>query len=264
MIFAGIDVNIITHEKAEAAGIEAFGLWCWAMCWAQVHASDGRVPRLIALRALGGKRNATLAQRLVDVGLWSANEDGSWTIHNYAKKNQTAEEIQRKKEAARRRKEAWKLRQLENENAAGTRSGTRSEHVSERPLQLQTQTPPDNTTTKPNIIGGQSAAPSHPTSAVVEIKHRKRPETPCPDSDSTAGQIRDWAERWKIDVGHAEFVGFLDHHRKSDQRWRDWGAAWRTWLKNAPKFAGRTLFNRPNNIVQPSEDRAWKVPEGMR
>ena len=32
-----------------------------------------------------------LARRLVDVGLWILNDDGSWAIHNYVQKNQTAE-----------------------------------------------------------------------------------------------------------------------------------------------------------------------------
>lgn len=262
MIYAGIDVNIITHEKALASGVEAFGLWAWGMCYAQLHETDGRLPRVAVLTALGGRRNAALAAKLVAAGLWTENEDGSWKIWNYGKKNQTAEEIRAKKEASAERVRRWRERRNAIGNAPCNADVTPGERVRTDPSPTPSP-PPDNTTRKQNI-GGPSAAPSHPTSEVVEIKNRRRPETPCPDSDASAGQIRDWAERWKIDVGHAEFIGFLDHHRKVDNRFRDWGAAWRTWLKNAPKFAGRTLFNRPNNIVQPSEDRAWKVPEGMR
>lgn len=121
MIYAGIDVNIISHARAFLSGPEAMGLWVWSMCYAQVHETDGRVPRAAALAAWGGKRNVMLAKKLVESGLWLAREDGDWDIWNYDKKNQSADEIRRKKDAARDRKERWKERK---QNANGTRSET--------------------------------------------------------------------------------------------------------------------------------------------
>jgi hypothetical protein len=154
VIFAGIDVNIITHEKALAAGVEAFGLWSWGMCYAQLHTTDGRLPRVAVLSALMGKRNIMVAKKLVEVGLWFANDDGSWTIWNYGKKNQTAEEIQKKRDDARARKEAWKARQ----NAFGTRPGTRSEQVPERQPEPEPSPPPENTTTTRHQGGERARA----------------------------------------------------------------------------------------------------------
>ncbi len=116
MIYAGIDVNIITHERAVAAGPEAFGLWCWGMCWSQIHETDGRLPEVNVLHALGGQRRVLrrLAVRLVSVGLWIASEDGSFQVRNYTKKNQTADEITRrrseKKSANAGRQQAWRER----------------------------------------------------------------------------------------------------------------------------------------------------------
>lgn len=74
--------------------------------------------------------------------------------------------------------------------------------------------------------------------AVVGPKPSKRkPETPCPASDATPEAVEAWAASHSIPAAHVEFAHFLDHHRKADKRWRDWTAAWRTWLSNASKFS---------------------------
>lgn len=122
MIYAGIDVNIISHEKAleavEKTGMGAFGLWTWGMAYAQLQRTNGRLPRIAVLGAMGAKRNIMLAKALVDVGLWSENEDGSWQIGKYAKKNQTTEEIEAKLEARREanaeRQRMYRLRNAGN------------------------------------------------------------------------------------------------------------------------------------------------------
>lgn len=260
MIFAGIDVNIITHEKADAAGVEAFGLWCWAMCWAQVHESDGRVPRNMVLRALSGRRNVILAQRLVDAGLWRADDDGSWTIGNYAKKNQTKEEIQKRKEAAKLRKDEWKARQTGERNANGTRSGTPKENVPEQPLP---PSPPIQPAPPPaDRIGTDAAPPVPPPEPKSGSVSRRKPETPCPGSDSEPDAVNAWANVWKLPTEHPEFAGFLDHHRKGDARWRDWAAAWRTWLRNASKFGQRGGPGRepPRQKLGAAVNAPWMDP----
>jgi hypothetical protein len=260
MIYARIDVNITTHEKALIAGVEALGLWTWGMCWAQLHETDGRLPRVVVMSAMGEKARVLrrLAVRLVTSGLWIENEDGSFLIRNYVTKNQTAEEIAARKEAGRL---ANAERQARWRNARVTQSNAPSKALRNVTVTgLEPEPTPEPT---PDIKIGKDSAPPTPAPAPVsEIKNRRKPETPCPPSGAPAGEIRDWCERWGIPDGHGEFAGFLDHHRKSDARWRDWGAAWRTWLKNAAKFS-RPLFNRPGAIVQSGDNRAWKVPEGM-
>lgn len=263
MIYARIDVNIITHEKALVAGVEALGLWTWGMCYAQLHETDGRLPRVAVLSALAGRRNIMLAKRLVEAGLWSANEDGSWSIWNYTRKNQTAEEIAARKEAGKKanaeRQARWRNARVTQSNA--TVSALRG--VTVTGLEPTPEPEPEPTPEPDLEIGAGSASAAPPPEPVTSIRSRRKPETPCPESGASAGDLRDWADRWKIPIGHGEFNHFLDHHRKSDRRFRDWTAAWRTWLSNAPKFATRTLFNRPGAIVQPGDNRAWKVPEEM-
>lgn len=84
--FAPVDVSITTHPKAFAAGIEAMGLWLWAIAFAKQHRTEGRVHRAAVLGAWGGRRNVMLAKRLVEAGLWSLREDGDWEIHNFVEK----------------------------------------------------------------------------------------------------------------------------------------------------------------------------------
>jgi hypothetical protein len=159
MIFAGIDVNIITHEKALLAGVEAMGLWMWGMCYAQTHGTDGRLPRVAVLAAFMGKRNIMLAGRLVASGLWVANEDGSWSIWNYEKKNQSAQEIAQRR-AARELANAERQKRWRNarRNATVTDPVTRNDlsNVTHRngpttttPLPLQ-----DHYQTKPDLPSG--------------------------------------------------------------------------------------------------------------
>lgn len=72
---------------------------------------------------------------------------------------------------------------------------------------------------------------------------RKR-ATPAPDSfDWTAERVEHWdvtqaALTLGIDLGR-ETAQFLDHHRAKGSSFRDWDAAWRTWIANAVKFAER-------------------------
>lgn len=85
--FAPIDVSIMTHPKAFAAGVEAMGLWLWGMAYAKQHRTDGRLHRAAVLGAWGGRRNVILAKKLVEAGLWTARDDGDWDVHNFEKKS---------------------------------------------------------------------------------------------------------------------------------------------------------------------------------
>jgi hypothetical protein len=84
--FAPIDVTILTHPRAFAAGVDAMGLWLWGMAFAKWQRTSGRLHRVAVLAAWGGKRNIMLAKRLVESGLWIARDDGDWEIHNFEKK----------------------------------------------------------------------------------------------------------------------------------------------------------------------------------
>ncbi len=259
MIYAGIDVNIISHARAFIAGPEAMGLWTWSMCYAQVHETDGRVPRAASLAAWGGRRNIMLAQKLVASGLWLAREDGDWDIWNYGKKNQSAEDIQRRKDAAKKRKEHWLVREQARKEREQNANGTRSVPFQERagtPLP-PSPSPPIQPPPTPPERGIGTALPS--PDPVTKVRSRKKPETACPDSDASAADVLAWAARWRIPVSAPAFANFLDTHRKKDSRWRDWAAAWRTWLRREPEFAGGRA-NAPRQQLGSAALAPWMNP----
>lgn len=90
---------------------------------------------------------------------------------------------------------------------------------------------------------------------------RKRAETDCPASDAAPDLVTQWCDAWAIPLPGAnlEAAKFLDHHRARQSRFRDWGAAWRTWQRNAVTFArGRA----PARSVQPVDMTAPWMRDG--
>lgn len=102
--YVTIDVDIIVHAKGYAAGVEAMGLWLWGMAWSHKTGANGKLPRHVVVATWGASAAVVikLAKRLVTAGLWVATDDG-WTIWNYGKKNQSAEEKERRRELGRER-----------------------------------------------------------------------------------------------------------------------------------------------------------------
>lgn len=83
-----VDDQFHAHPKADAAGLEAIGLWVIAGSWCAGYLTDGRVPRGRALK-MG---SVSLWTRLVEVGLVEVTEDG-YRLHDYLHWNRSAAEI---------------------------------------------------------------------------------------------------------------------------------------------------------------------------
>jgi hypothetical protein len=220
MIFAGIDVNIITHEKALSAGVEALGLWTWGMCYSQLHETDGRLPRVAVMSALGDQRRVLrrLVVRLVSSGLWIESECGlHFTIWNYGKKNQTADEIKAKKQASADRVRRWR----ERRNAAGNADVTPEESVRTDP---PSPPPPENTTTT-RKQEGESA----PAGNAVGVSRVLRPDEPLTEqrradhASNLVGPPRDTEAEWRnfVDDRIARTVLFASNGAV-DADWRKW------------------------------------------
>lgn len=61
--------------------------------------------------------------------------------------------------------------------------------------------------------------------------------TPPPAQFEVTPELRSWALDAvpELDIG-IETEKFLDHHRAAGSLFRDWNAAWRKWMRNAPAF----------------------------
>lgn len=83
-----------------------------------------------------------------------------------------------------------------------------------------------------------------------------KPESECPPSSAGIIEVKAWCTEWGLPLPeeHAEFVGFLNHHRAKGSRFRDWLAAWRKWEGNARKWGAG-----PSGILPLSRQSAPRV-----
>ena len=52
-------------------------------------------------------------------------------------------------------------------------------------------------------------------------------------------EMRQFARQNGVADPAAESAAFCDYHRSKGSTFKDWLAAWRTWVRNAKKFAGK-------------------------
>lgn len=71
--------------------------------------------------------------------------------------------------------------------------------------------------------------------------------TPTPSEFSVTPELARWAQANvpQIDVV-IETENFLDHHRAKGSAFKDWPAAWRTWMRNSVRFAPRATQSSMN------------------
>lgn len=98
-LYVPLDVDYATDDKLIEAGPMAELLYVRSLCFAKRTMRDGQIARSqLAAVALGIPSAAKHAQRLVDVGAWTASKTG-WTITAWLKHNKPAASIRADSEA---------------------------------------------------------------------------------------------------------------------------------------------------------------------
>jgi len=240
VIFAGIDVNIITHPKALIAGAEALGLWTWGMCYAQIHRTDGRLPRVAVMSALGEKPRVLrrLAVRLVTSGLWVELEDGSFQVHNYGSKNQTAAEIATRNEQRKLANAERQARWRNARNAKVTDPITRDVTEAVTRSNARTTTTTTTTTTPVKESLGTAPPPASPTKRGTRL----------PDGWSPSAQTQAWArEQGVAEPTGALLAEFADYWRSVPGARGvklDWDATFRNRVRQVAQRAAAAPSSR--------------------
>lgn len=98
-------------------------------------------------------------------------------------------------------------------------------------------------------LGSRNSAPQRsddlvlqePPAGKVRKTRARKPETTTPDEFPLDLSRRGWfkdqgLEQLGVKISF-ETAQFLDHHRAKGSRFRDWDAAWKTWMRNAGRFA---------------------------
>lgn len=80
--------------------------------------------------------------------------------------------------------------------------------------------------------------------------------TGLPDPFPLTAKMREWAAERAAPVDiEFETEQFLDHHRAKGSLFKDWRAAWRTWMRNAPKWS-RKENHPPPRIAANGQGKA--------
>lgn len=111
-----IDDLMPQHPKLVQAGPLAYALDVAGICYCACYLTDGFIPAgavpnlldftdVVAHGASGADLRKHLVARLVDVGRWIPEANGSgWWVHGYLEYNPSAEDVKAKREADRQRK----------------------------------------------------------------------------------------------------------------------------------------------------------------
>lgn len=100
----------------------------------------------------------------------------------------------------------------------------------------------------------QTQEPEKTSSSTTSSRAAPKRASAAPARLEITPDMRAWARTNKITCDLVdETDAFLDHHRAKGSTFKDWAAAWRTWMRNTAKFA-RTTSAAYANSYQPYQN----------
>lgn len=247
-----VDDNLAFHHKAIAAGNASMGLWARAGSFCAAQLTDGRVPDHM-LPQLGTRQQA---KRLCDVGLWYRVDNG-YQFHEWHLYQPTKAEVEERRESDRKRK-------------AERRSGSSR---SPQDVRADTDRNPDGLRTdasraRPHPDPTRPVVPKGTTGGAPKRATQRPPEW------SPNDKHEDIANEVGVDLA-GELSQFCDHHDAKGSTFKDWDAAFRTWLRNAAKFRRdratpaqpppptrfRDVTTEPPPLLSPQEYADWEAEQ---
>jgi hypothetical protein len=212
------------HPKVTGLSDKAFRTYIEALCYCSRNLTDGKVS-FATSRKLASSRvwAVLLAAGLVE----EVNADGiSYVLHDYLEHQRSADQVKQfkaaKQEAGRR---GGKARAAALADAKQVLKQTSKQTGGE--MYPETETETDISTKR------GAGAPHAPKRA-----------TPTPATFTVDEALREWATSKGLRVNlDRETEKFLDWHRAKGSTFKDWRAAWRTWMTRA----GETVTNGHGN-----------------
>lgn len=270
-----IDDDASFHAKIVKAGNEAYGAWCRAGAWCSKHDRTGFIPLDVAHLIAPAKVWA----RSMKAGLLDTSDGEGYQIHDFNQYNPTDEELESRRESrrfagrvggtksgeARRSKreasaslvrEANAKQVLPKNEALAESVDMSMDEAKRNPIPIPY--PDTNTSCLESARGAHAPEPTLVSLVHPPSESKKRPKKQargevCPDSDAEPAGVVAFAEKWKIPMGHTEFIRFVDFHRAKRTVFVDWSAAWRNWVRRSAEFAskpGPSGFRNGGKIVQ--------------
>ena len=226
------------------ATLADIGLWACAKAYANRALTDGFVPDRALLKFGSDRRGVACARHLAELGYLERDDvRGGYVIVGHLETNPSREVVLAKRaqavESGRRGGQVKAARPREA-NAAKTLET----HVAVRQPVASSLLAPSRPVPSRPVPEEETERGRALSSAPSGKGGRRKPETSPPPFDSP--DLEAWCRGWTIpsptldgDVAH-----FLDHHRRKDNRFRDWAAAWRTWQRQGERL-GRAHDEAP-------------------
>jgi hypothetical protein len=220
MTWFKVDDSFHSHPKSMAIELAAIGLWTVAGSWSGANLTDGFVPDHVVQRLSMGQ--STLAQALVDAGLWRRAK-GGYRFHDW-------DSYQPSRESVLERRKVWRDKKADQRGKSGNRrSGGKLS-----PGDTLGESPGDSNES-PTRVPLSRPVPESSNEDSPE-KPRKRGTRIPKDFAVTAAMVA-WArERVPRVDGRTETEKFINHFTAAPgQRGvkLDWIATWRNWMLSA-------------------------------
>ena len=243
MPWVRLDEDFASHPKVLEAGPLGMALQVAALCYANRHLTDGRIPRAAARSLLDFEGIAVIDGMvgndveadyvigcLLEAGLWHGVDhdcetcpqvERGYIIHDYLEQQPSRDEV---------------LAKREQTAAAGRKGGqARAKRTVKRPAS-ETLSEPSSESPSETEANVQAESKPVPVPVPVPQEHkvkgaRRAPELPLPDDWEPNTKHHDIATEEGIDC-QREAEQFRDHAAANDRRQRDWDAAFRTWLRS--------------------------------
>jgi hypothetical protein len=215
-LFARFDLDYADHPKIGDLSDAAFRAHVEMILYSRKYLTDGIIPKRIAKR-VGSEVLSELCCNDPTAPSLIPNEDGSYTLHGYADMNETAEEV----EERRQRNSANGSKGGRPPGKTGSVSDSGGGSGAQKKAETETET--ETETTSPN----------------GEVSPRKRAHT-IPESFSINERMRAWAadNAPMVDID-AKLPEFIDYWTSVGKAMKDWEATWRNGMRKQQGFAER-------------------------
>lgn len=238
--------HIIDHERFLEAGAIARDLYDWGMLWSGEHETDGEIPMVAVVTSAwgrGGRSNVTVAQKLIQVGLWIRTDNGFRILQWTEQGNLTKAQLAADRESARIRKAS------RGSGKVLANSGRTNTEV------------PTSTSLSLSSSGSLSQIASIPPEPDTGVRLRTDVEMPvwfegsCDAAAMVAGPVTDRQARWAEYRASRTRKGWAMDHTDAVG-----------WLSTVVRSERAKVATRPNgkHPVQSAEGRGWILPEELR
>ncbi len=231
--YVPLDVNYARDVAVRKAGTNAELLYIRSLAYAKGARTSGFVSDFdLEVVAVGMRAVKAAAQKLVEVGLWVRVQDG-WLIRSWERWNAGDRVVSAGGKLGNHKR--WHVDRGEIDPEC--------EHCGDRGT-IAPRSHPDS----PPNRGGESQGKGREgkgrtTPGGVEARKRA---SQAPDDFTITDPMRQWATEKAAGVDlDRETERFLDHHRAKGSTFKDWTAAWRTWMSRATQYGASNIRHLP-------------------